>query len=213
MTIMNIPLNRPVVSTLAQIDSLDRVIPSDRVQEIERIAARTVCAGEIISQAEAMCRESLDEQARAAWAQGVAQGRAEALAKLGGFVDTLAARRRDLDRELMDLVADAVTKIIREAPSELLTRSLIANALDDSIALQGRVTLRLHPSRVDIAEQALATHADIHAGIQGSQLNVAVTGDDALQPDDCVLESANGVIDASLSVQLESLRSLLRNAV
>jgi type III secretion system HrpE/YscL family protein len=209
MTIMNIPLNRPVVSTLAQIDSLDRVIPSDRVQEIERIAARTVCAGEIISQAEAMCRESLDDQARAAWAQGVAQGRAEALAKLGGFVDTLAARRRDLDRELMDLVADAVTKIIREAPSELLTSSLIANALDDSIELQGRVTLRLHPSRVDIAEQALATHADI----RGSQLNVAVTGDDALKPDDCVLESANCVIDASLSVQLDSLRSLLRNAV
>jgi type III secretion protein L len=208
MTIMNIPLNRPVVSTLAQIDSLDRVIPAERVQEIEQIVARTISAGEIISQAEALCRDSLDDQARAAWAQGVAQGRAEALAKLGDFVHTLAERRRELDRELMELIADAVAKIIRNAPRELLTRSLIANALDEAIEVQGRVTLRLHPSRVQAAEHALAMQPD-----QGSQLHVALTADDALNPDDCILESVSGVIDASLSVQLDSLRSLLRRAV
>jgi type III secretion protein L len=209
MTIMNIPLNRPVVATLAQIDSQERVIAAERVREIERIAARTASAGQLISQAEAMCRESLDDQARAAWAQGVAQGRAEALAKLKDFVDALALRRRELDRELMDLVTDAVGKIIRDMPSDLLAHSVIAHALDAALEHRGRVALRVHPDRVDAAKRATAAHADG----QSVQFTVVVTADESFELDDCIAESAFGVIDASLTMQLDSLRSLLRSAV
>ncbi len=209
MTIMNIPLNRPVIATLAQIDSQERVIAAERVREIERIAARTASAGQLISQAEAMCRESLDDQARAAWAQGVAQGRAEALGQLKDFVEALALRRRELDRELMDLVSDAVGKIIRDVPSELLTYSVITHALDAALGHRGRIALRLHPDRVEIAERSVNTYC----AAQDVQFSVAIVADDSLELDGCIVESASGVVDASLSLQLESLRSLLRSAV
>ena len=209
MTIMNIPLNRPVIATLAQIDSQERVIDAERVREIERIAARAASAGQLISQAEAMCRESLDDQARAAWAQGVAQGRADALAKLKDFIDALALRRRELDRELMDLVSDAVGKIIRNIPSDLVTHSVIAHALDAALEHRGRVALRVHSDRVEAAKRAIAVHTDG----QSVLFTVVVTADESLDLEDCIAESAFGVIDASLTMQLDSLRSLLRSAV
>jgi type III secretion protein L len=202
------PLNRPTVMTLAGIESYRRVIPADRVAEIEQIAAHAVEPSRRIEQAESRCREGIGRIAHAGWQRGFSRGHAEALARLSDFLGALDERRKSVDAELAALVADAVSKIVRRLPPDMLTESLIAAALDEAQGERGRAVLRVHPERVAVAESALGRPA----GSTSTALCVVVEADSALAPDDCILETPSGVIEVGLGIQLEALGVLLNTS-
>lgn len=69
------------------------------------------------------------------------------------------------------------------------------------------LAVRVHPDDVETADAALARLR--HAGT----LQVEVSADPGLAPGGCVFESELGVLDASLDVQLDAMRSALERAV
>lgn len=204
---MPTPFNRPVVLTLARVDSTQRVIPAERVREIEDIASGAMSAGHRIREAEALCHEDLTRTTHEAWQRGFARGHAEALQGLRDFLGAVAARRKAIDPELIALVADAVGRIVRDMPADLLTGSLIETALAEAQGERGRLVLRVHPDRTTVAQTWLRQSAapDI--------LSVTVEPDATMAEDDCVLETPAGVIDAGLQTQLAALRAVLDDAV
>jgi type III secretion protein L len=202
------PLNRPTVVMLAGIEGRRRIIPAHRVAEVERIAAEAIEPARRIEQAELECREDLDRTMRAAWQRGFAQGHAEALEGLQHFLIALDARRRCVDAELLQLVMDAVTKILRRLPPALLTENMIEAALDEAQGERGCMVLRVNPERVTVAESWLAGRSP--AAIE--EMRVAIEPDAALSPDQCVLETPSGVIEVGLEVQLQAIRMALHAA-
>jgi type III secretion protein L len=199
------PLNRPTVATLAGIEAHRRVIPAARVVQIERLAAEAVAPSRRIEQAELQCREDLGRVTHTAWQRGFARGHADALAQLRDFLAALHARRKSVDAELVQLVADAVSKILRHLPPELVTENLIAAALDEALGERGRVALRVHPERVAVAESWLARQP----AATSEAFCVVVESDDTLERDGCTLETPSGVIEVGLGIQLEALRTML----
>lgn len=206
MSDVRAPFNRPTVLTLARVDPLRRIIPAEDVRDIEQIAAGATTAGQRIQQAELAHRESLDRRNHAAWQRGFSAGHAQALGKLREFFAAIEARKRAIDAELVGLVTEAVGRILRNLPAELLTRSLIEGALDEALGAHGRVVLRVHPARIAAAESWLRER-----GAPGD-LRVTVEADAALAPDDCTLDTAAGTIDAGLRTQLAALGAALRGA-
>jgi type III secretion protein L len=202
------PLNRPTVTTLAGVESSRRIIPADRVAQIEQIAAYAAAPSRRIDQAETQCREGLGRVIHAAWQRGFSRGHEEALTQLRDYLTALDERRRSVDAELVALVGDAVSKIVRSLPSGLLTESLIASALDEAQGERGRAVLRVHPERVAVAERWVQRRPEGASG----PLCVVVEADSTLEPDDCTLETASGVIEVGLRIQLEALRAVLSAA-
>jgi len=204
---MHTPLNRPVVLTLAKVNSSRRVISASEMREVEQIAANAVDAGQRIKEAEAECRAGLDRMAYQAWQRGFARGHAEAMQKVRDYLVALDARRKAVDSDLIALVNEAVCRIIRTMPPGLLTENLIETALSEAQADHGRLVLHVHPNRVTFAEKFLS-----QANAPSNAMHVVVEADATLAPDDCTLDTPAGTIDASLQTQLDALREVLDEA-
>jgi type III secretion system HrpE/YscL family protein len=203
------PFNRPIVATLAGVETSRRVIAADQVAELERIATDAIAPSQRIEEAEVKCREGLGRVAHAGWQRGFARGHADALGQLRELLTALDERRKSVDAELVGLVADAVTRIVRNLPPEVLTEGLIEAALDEAQGERGRVVLRVHPERMEIVETWLRQRPAPAPGT----INLVIEADSALGPDDCTLETPNGVIETGLGIQLQALRATLFAAV
>jgi type III secretion protein L len=199
------PFNRPIVATLAGIEPSRRIIPAAEVAELERIATAAIEPERRIEAAEAKAREGLGRIVHAGWQRGFARGHAEALNRLQEFLAALSERRKNVDAELIGLVADAVTRIVRRLPPDILTESLIQAALDEVQGERGRAVLRIHPERVTVAETWLRERPPA----QADGLSIVIEADSAMGRDDCTLETSNGVVETGLDVQLEALRAAL----
>jgi flagellar biosynthesis/type III secretory pathway protein FliH len=197
------PFNRPMVATLAGIESFRRVIPAAHVAELERIATDAIAPSQRIEEAEIKCREGLGRVAHAAWQRGFARGHAAALTRLKEFLAALHERRKAVDAELVALVADAVSRIVRNLPPQILMENLIETALDEAQGERGRVVLRVHPERMAIVEQWLGQRP------ASDGMSIVIEADGALGMDDCTLETPNGVIETGLAIQLQALRTTL----
>lgn len=201
---MSAPFNRPVVLTLARVESLRRVIPADRVQELEKVASGAVAATRRIQDAEAHCREELARTTHEAWQRGFARGHADALQRVRDLLAAVDARRRAIDAELIALVEDVVGRIIRNLPPALLTQNLIEAAFAEAQGERGRCVLRVHPERVAVAEDWLR-----QSSAANDVIRVSIEPDAAMAQDDCTLETSAGVIDAGLRTQLAALSAVL----
>jgi type III secretion protein L len=201
---MSAPFNRPVVLTLARVESLRRVIPAECVQELEQVASGAVAANRRIQDAEAQCREALERTTHEAWQRGFARGHADALQRVRDLLATVDARRQAIDAELIALVEDVVARIIHSLPPALLTQNLIEAAFAEAQGERGRCVLRVHPERVAVAEDWLR-----QSGAANDVLRVSIEPDAAMAQDDCTLETSAGVIDSGLRTQLAALSAVL----
>jgi flagellar biosynthesis/type III secretory pathway protein FliH len=194
-----------MVTTLAGIQPSRRVIPAADVAELERIATAAIEPSQRIEAAEVQAREGLGRVVHAAWQRGFVRGHADALHQLRDFFAALSERRKGVDAELIGLVADAVTRIVRRLPPEVLTESVIQAALDEAQGERGRMVLRVHPERTAVVETWLRHRPTSTA----EAISIVVEPDGALGRDDCTLETANGVIETGLAIQLQALRTTL----
>ena len=222
---MKTPLNRATVLALGRVESARRVIAAVQVRELEQIAASAANAGQRIEEAEARCLADLESTTHSAWQRGYARGHAEALERLHGVLAALDAKRKALEPELMELVVDAIGRIVRGLPADVLTPGLITTALEEAQCDRGRLILRVHPMHAEVVERwlglpaagrlaiapCIASTSAIHGGRQHTRITLEI--DASVPGDGCVLETPAGAIDASLTTQLTALREHLLQAV
>jgi type III secretion protein L len=205
---MKAPLNRATVLALGRVESARRVIAAAQVHELEHIAASAANAGQRIEEAEARCLADLEHTTHSAWQRGYARGHAEALERLHAMLAALDAKRKALEPELIELVVDAIGRIVRGLPADVLTQGLITTALEESQCDRGRLVLRVHPKDAEVAERWLGLPA---ASREHTRITLEI--DASVPSDGCVLETPAGAIDASLTTQLAALREHMLQAV
>lgn len=138
--------------------------------------------------------------------RGLDQGReranqeaAEKMALFGGRVnDTLMA----LEGELVDLVTDAVRKVIYSIEVEERVRQAVRAGLD-MVRGSHRLLIRVHPQmQASISEQL--------DNIPHRFTSLEVVGDDEVAMDGCILESDLGIVNAGLEQQIQVIEQVLR---
>lgn len=150
-------------------------------------------------------------QARAAQQQareqGLKDGREQARAEYAGRLAAAEVARhvglRELSPVLVDIVADAVAVLLRQADRATLLGAAI-EAVDGLLKQARWARLRVHPDQADAARMALAAAAIPIA---------TVLVDPTLGLDACSFETDVGIADASLQVQLDALRVAVQQAV
>lgn len=197
------------------IDSNDFVVASTSRLLKQRDVAALTDASQILKRAQARERLLFDqtliafEQSRQrGWRKGMAQAQAEMAQRLAQAQAARQVALHDLTPLLAEIVADAVELLVKAAPR----RALIASALATvgGLLRQARwAHLRVHPSQADEARVALA---EARAAFIGAEI-VSVISDASVEVDGCVFETAAGIADASLSVQLAAIRVAVEQAV
>jgi flagellar biosynthesis/type III secretory pathway protein FliH len=204
---MNAPFNRATMLALGRVDSQRRVIAAAQVRELEHIAASAANAGQRIEEAEARCLADLESTTHSAWQRGFARGHAEALERLHHMLATLDDKRKALNAELIELIVDAIGRIVRGLPADLLTPGLIMTALEEAQCERGRLILRVHPANAEIAERWLGLPST-----NREHTTITIEIDPSVPTDGCLLETPVGAIDANLTTQLTALREHLMQA-
>lgn len=176
------------------------IVEQARQQAQSQVQAGTQQALELVEQARASIEVSGREAREEAEREGARRWheRHEELAARG------AQMLADINERLAGVVVTAVERVIAaESRSALFERALktVHSLMRGATAM----TLRLHPDDQPAAQEALAA-------VQAQGPGVELLPDATLQSGTCLFESELGVLDASLSVQLEGLRLALTRA-
>ncbi len=114
---------------------------------------------------------------------------------------------QETQQQLVNIVMQAVTKIIGDLPDVEVIGRLIDKAMAELVG-QNRVKLLVHPDNLATVDQLSKELCARHT-IEVLELN----SDPRVPLHTCVLSTARQVIDASLEVQLGTLRQLLAHSL
>jgi len=126
---------------------------------------------------------------------------AERMVLFAGRVNDTLTRIED---ELVEVVTAAVRKVILGFDHEEKVRNAVLAGLE-LVRGSHKLLVRVHPQQ----QAAVATQLD---SIQHRFSNLEVVGDQELQPDDCILESDLGIVNAGVGSQLLVIEQALRMA-
>lgn len=169
------------------------------LREAEATAASMVAvAGE---RAEAVRRSAFDD--------GQRQGREAALVAILG---TLEVERRMIEL-LADRIGGVVEQCVRSLIGQVGATELFARRIQHavrSLTPDGRATLHVAPAQAHLAQEAIALLAEQ----SGTDLRwVAIHLDEHCQPDEFVIETDIGFVDARLSTTLQGARRIIEQAI
>ncbi len=117
---------------------------------------------------------------------------------IGQTVDYFAK----VETQMVDLVMDAVRRIANDFDD----REKVVKVVRNSLALvrnQKHITVKVHPSRIDDLKANVRSLQDAYPGIE----NIEAIAEPGIADDACVIESDIGQVEASMSGQIEALRS------
>ncbi len=117
---------------------------------------------------------------------------------IGQTVDYFAK----VEAQMVDLVMDAVRRIANDFDD----REKVIKVVRNSLALvrnQKHITVKVNPSRLDELRANTRSLEDAYPGIE----NIEVMADPGIAEDACVIESDIGQVEASMSGQIEALRT------
>ncbi len=140
---------------------------------------------------------------------GIAQGEEESRKQLAEQMlkassDTLEQLAK-VEKDLLDVVINAVRKIIEDYDDDKLALAMVRNGLK-LVCKSQRVIVRVHPKKIDKLMQGLMS---LNHNIDFLE----IMPDENLSGVDCVLESDIGIVRASLEEQLQHIENSIKTAL
>jgi type III secretion protein L len=187
---------------LAQLDTVSKVIKADDFWQYQQ-------AREMMSSAREKRDQILDaalagfeaEQSRG-YRQGRDEARQEQAQKMIGVISQTVDYFSKIEAQMVDLVLDAVRRIIDDFDDREKVLKVVRNALT-MVRNQRQILIRVHP--VNVAEIKSQVN-DLKQSFPGIE-QMEVSADVSLDKDACVIESDMGQVEASMSGQMEALKT------
>jgi type III secretion protein L len=162
------------------------------------VAAATAQAEAIIDQA----KEAFEAEKARGYAEGKEEARLEEAEQMIENVSRTIDYFSRVEGRMVDLVMQAVQKILGEFDEEERVLITVRSVLS-VVRNQKQMTLRLNPQNVDIVK---ARVNDLLAAYPGVGY-LDIVPDNRLKADACILESEIGLVEASVEGQLTALRN------
>ena len=174
------------------------------VLEAQRVLDEARCrAAEIVNSAE----DGFQAEKRRGFAQGVQ----EAKQKMAEQMVAVDLRTAQHDRVLRAQTIALVMAIVRKVLGEMDVRSLVVAQVTEalkSVKRGQRLTLRVNPSVADTLRANLTRIQTTGRDTDHMEVETAAH----LAPDDLIIESDIGIVQASMAVQLSAIESAFRDA-
>lgn len=149
-------------------------------------------------------RQAYDRERERGYAEGNESARLEQSGSMIEMVTQTVDYFGKVESGMVDLVLDAVRKVVSDFDDRQRLTNVVRNCLD-LVRSQKQLSLSVHPSQVTF----LRGQVDALRESYPSLAQIEVHPDGRLSLDACVVESDIGVVEASLSGQVEVLRETL----
>lgn len=136
--------------------------------------------------------------------EGQERAKREAAEQMVLFAGRVNDTLTQMENALVEVVMAAVRKVILDFDQEEKVRNAVLAGLE-LVRGSHKLLVRVHPQQ----QAVVAAQLD---NIQHRFSNLEVVGDQELQPDDCILESDLGIVNAGIGTQLMIIEQTLRSA-
>ncbi|MDR6536920.1 HrpE/YscL family type III secretion apparatus protein [Variovorax soli] len=149
-------------------------------------------------------QEAYHAERERGYREGSESARLEQSGNMVEIVSQTAQYYGRVEAEMVDLVLDAVRKVVSDFSDRDRVSTVVRNCLD-LVRSQKNLSLRVHPSQVDHVRGQL----DALRRQFPSVAQIDVHPDAKVALDACIVESDIGIVEASLAGQVEILRETL----
>lgn len=149
-------------------------------------------------------KDAYEAERQRGYADGSESARLEQSSNMVEIVNQTVDYYGKVETQMVDLVLDAVRKVVSDFDDRQRVSTVVKNCLD-LVRSQKHLSLTVHPSQVDYMRGQLGELQKIYPTIS----HIDVHPDAKLAIDACVVESEIGVVEASLAGQVEVLREAL----
>lgn len=188
--------------TLGRPDTAAKVIKAVDVwayQDTKRAIAEAVARRDQIIDA---AHAAFEAEQRRGYREGQEAARLEQTGNMINIISQTVDYFARVEAQMVDLVMDAVRRIV----SEFDERDRVVKVVRNTLALvrsQKHITVKVHPENISVMREQLDDLKNTYPGIE----QIELIGDAQLATDACVIESDIGQVEASMSGQLDALRS------
>ncbi|MEM5383977.1 type III secretion system stator protein SctL [Paraburkholderia phymatum] len=206
---------RETFGMLATIDDAYGRVEAERqailaAAQIEREQTLQAAREEAAALVASAARER-EDAAQRGYAEGVARGEAQWIERIAAMSADAQRLQQSMRSRMAELVMLAVEQLVRaESAQALFARA--TDTIDRIVEGSANLRVSVHPADLDAARAAFGEF-EARLRVLGRPVPLAVAADPRLEPGACVCESDLGIVDASLSTQLDSMRAAIVRAL
>lgn len=186
-----------VEEALAEVRETGRSFIEKARRESEQILADAKKkAQEIINAAEA----AHASEKQKGYEEGISAAKKDMAVEINTLALNTADFYRTVEKKMVDLVMDTVKKVIAQTDQDERVRGLVKSSLA-TMKSQKQITLKIAPIHLDLINARLGEIMADYPQIE----NIEVRADERIHPDNLILESDLGIVDASIEPQLAAI--------
>ncbi len=193
------------------VDNFDFLQRDERRRGDRRRGYRRIDDRNLVSRAQSEAVSLKEEAVKEGYNQGLEQAGvdiAELREELKEFYNYKNKVADTMSKDVLDIALDIARTIIKkevEQDKDILL-NIIADILKDSGKSEGRVTLKVAPEDVEFVKMSMPQILSMAQ----VEVKMSVTGDENIDNGSVIVETSNGVTDASFKTQLGVLREAFK---
>jgi type III secretion protein L len=198
----------PAARLAVGLDPAARVVRAGEIAALRDAEAAVAAAREQADAIVAGAQDAFEAEKQRGYQEGLEEARMEQAEQMIENVSRTVDYFSKVEGRMVDLVMQAVQKIIADFDDSERVVITVKNALG-VVRNQKQMTLRLNPQQVDLVK---ARVDELLAGYPGVGY-LDIVADSRLKPDSCILESDIGLVEASIEGQLNALRNAFQKVL
>ena len=208
------PLPQPPVEEKIDIFDLDNIDFSQRQERRRgdrRRGYRRIDDRNLISRAQEEAESIKETAAKEGYRAGLEQAENDISllrAKIADFVSAKKEVFEYIAPDILEISVDIARKIIKrevEQNPQVILDSIV-DVMKTLSKEEPRITVKLNPLQVDLVKTELPEYISS----MGIEAKINVVGDESIAEGGCILNTNNGIVDASLDTQLEIIKEALK---
>lgn len=205
---------QPVVEEKIDIFDLDNIDFSQRQERRRgdrRRGYRRIDDRNLISRAQEEAESIKETAAKEGYRAGIEQAETDIIALRAKIADFVNAKKEVFEYiapDILEISVDIAQKIIKNEVTQnpqIILDSII-DAMKNISKDESKITVKLNPLQVDLVRTELPEYISS----MGVEAKITVVGDDSIEEGGCILNTNNGIVDASLDTQLEIIKEALK---
>jgi len=193
------------------LDNIDFSQRQERRRGDRRRGYRRIDDRNLISRAQEEADTIKETAAKEGYRAGIEQAESDIIALRSKIADFVSAKKEVFEYiapDILEISVDIAQKIIKKEVTqnpEIILESIL-DVMKSISKDESKITIRLNPLQVDLVRTELPEYISA----MGVEAKITVVGDDSVAEGGCILNTNNGIVDASLDTQLDIIKEALK---
>ena len=193
------------------VDNIDFSQRQERRRGDRRRGYRRIDDRNLISRAQEEADTIKETAAKEGYRAGIEQAEVDINALRAKIADFVSAKKEVFEYiapDILEISVDIARKIIKkevEQDPQIILDSIV-EVMRTISKEESRITVKVNPLQADLVKTELPEYISS----MGVDAKITVLADDTIEEGGCILNTNNGIVDASLDTQLDIIREALK---